>query len=328
MTNARNPLQLYISCSSNHHTGQSAKFYYMTILAHITDVHLPPVPRPNILQLSVKQTLGYMNWLRERQRHHDGEVLSLMREDLLNQEVSHILCSGDVVNIALAAEFEQALVWIRSLGASDHVSFTPGNHDYYGRQASALGLAKFAHYMSSDERGRALGGADWPQSPFVRVINDAAIIGVNSGIETPPFKAFGKIAPTTLEKLGRILQEAKEVGLYRCLMLHHPPLSSMTGVHRGLKNADEFERLIVNAGAEIVLYGHNHRYARQSLTTIDGDCAMISTPSFSMAAGQRYDAARYNLIRFERADGAWRTELIGRGIDKSGQVTEVERVIL
>ena len=47
-----------------------------------------------------------------------------------------------------------------------------------------------------------------------------------------------------------------------------------------------------------------------------------------MSLNTRYDAARYNLITFERGDGTWQTEMIGRGIDKSGQVAELERIVL
>ena len=48
----------------------------MFILAHLSDIHLAPLPRPNPFELVSKRGLGYINWLRKRRRIHRPEMLA------------------------------------------------------------------------------------------------------------------------------------------------------------------------------------------------------------------------------------------------------------
>ncbi|MBC7583853.1 MAG: metallophosphoesterase, partial [Tardiphaga sp.] len=43
-------------------------------LAHLSDVHLPPLPQPAIGELLGKRMLGYINWKRNRHRIHQSDV--------------------------------------------------------------------------------------------------------------------------------------------------------------------------------------------------------------------------------------------------------------
>lgn len=298
----------------------------MTIIAHITDVHLPPVPSPNFTDLSLKQMLGFLNWLRARQFDHQKHVLAAMTEDLITQKKDHILFSGDVVNLGLGEEFDYARSWMASLGGYEALSFVPGNHDYYSHKFSEERLKALAAYMKPDDMGRKLGGDCGPGLPFVRIIKDVAVIGVNSGIVTPPFRAYGLVHEAALERLTECLRRAKEAGFYRCVMIHHPPLVGLTKPHRALQNAADFQQIIRENGAELILFGHNHRQISQSFETIDGQCHVIGSPSFSMARDKKYDLARYNMFDISRQGSSWQTEMIGRGLLKQGgPVAEIER---
>ena len=42
----------------------------MFVLAHLSDPHLAPLPRPRPLELLSKRGLGYLNWLRKRRLIH------------------------------------------------------------------------------------------------------------------------------------------------------------------------------------------------------------------------------------------------------------------
>ncbi|MET0879712.1 MAG: metallophosphoesterase, partial [Tardiphaga sp.] len=48
----------------------------MFLLAHISDVHLAPLPSPALGDLMSKRGLGYLNWLRKRRAIHRPEVLA------------------------------------------------------------------------------------------------------------------------------------------------------------------------------------------------------------------------------------------------------------
>src|ERR1700761_5341720 len=107
-------------------------------LAHLSDPHLPPLPRPRPLELAGKRALGYLNWTRNRHRYHRRDVVDVLISDLQAQVPDHIAVTGDLVNLALAAEFPPALAWLNSVGPPERVSLVPGNHDAYVRATQHL----------------------------------------------------------------------------------------------------------------------------------------------------------------------------------------------
>ena len=54
----------------------------MFVLAHLSDVHLAPLPVPSPPELLSKRGLGYLNWLRKRRRIHRAEMLAKIVADL------------------------------------------------------------------------------------------------------------------------------------------------------------------------------------------------------------------------------------------------------
>src|SRR5262245_20870630 len=110
----------------------------MFVLAHLSDPHLAPLPRPRIAELASKRLTGYLNWLRKRRAIHESDVLAAIVRDLSSQRPDHIAVTGDLVNIALPAEFENARRWLDRLGPAADVSLVPGNHDAYVTGADML----------------------------------------------------------------------------------------------------------------------------------------------------------------------------------------------
>ena len=102
-------------------------------LAHLSDPHLPPLPRPRLRDLAGKRALGYLNWTRNRHKFHRRDVLDALVSDMQAQAPDHIAVTGDLVNLALEAEFAPALAWLESVGTPDRVTVVPGNHDAYVR---------------------------------------------------------------------------------------------------------------------------------------------------------------------------------------------------
>src|ERR1700730_5288472 len=87
-------------------------------LAHLSDPHLPPLPTPTLRELAGKRALGYLNWTRNRQRHHRRDVLDALVSDLQAQAPDQIAVTGDLVNLALQAEFAPALKWLEGGGGA------------------------------------------------------------------------------------------------------------------------------------------------------------------------------------------------------------------
>src|SRR6267142_4638752 len=96
-------------------------------LAHLSDPHLPPLPSLRLRDLAGKRALGYLNWTRNRRNVHKRDVLDALVSDLQAQKPDHIAITGDLVNLALEAEFAPSRAWLESVGAPDRVTVTPAN---------------------------------------------------------------------------------------------------------------------------------------------------------------------------------------------------------
>ncbi len=120
------------------------------VLAHLSDPHLAPLPRPSVGELASKRLTGYLNWLRKRRAIHRSDALEAIVRDLRRERPDHIAVTGDLVNIALSAEIENARRWLDELGAPADVTLVPGNHDAYVEAADALRGRHWAPYMAGD----------------------------------------------------------------------------------------------------------------------------------------------------------------------------------
>jgi 3',5'-cyclic AMP phosphodiesterase CpdA len=98
-------------------------------LAHLSDPHLPPLPAARLAELAGKRALGYLNWTRNRHKFHRRDVLDALVSDMQALAPDHIAVTGDIVNLALEAEFAPSRVWLESVGTADRVTVVPGNHD-------------------------------------------------------------------------------------------------------------------------------------------------------------------------------------------------------
>ena len=105
----------------------------MFVLAHLSDPHLGPLPRPRLAELASKRLLGFVNWHLRRHACHRPDVLDALIADVSAAAPDHIAITGDLINIALEEEFGPARAWLDRVGAPDRVSFVPGNHDIYVR---------------------------------------------------------------------------------------------------------------------------------------------------------------------------------------------------
>src|SRR5262245_27973582 len=120
-------------------------------LAHLSDPHLPPFPKPNLSELSDKTARGCPNGTRNRRKYHRREWLDGLVSDLKRQAPDHIAITGDLVNLALEAEFASSLAWLESIGPPDRVTAIPGNHDAYVRATRHRFSEVWADYLNGDD---------------------------------------------------------------------------------------------------------------------------------------------------------------------------------
>lgn len=292
----------------------------MFTLAHLSDPHLAPLPEPSWHELLSKRITGYINWQRKRRFIHDAAVLETLTEDLKRQAPDHIAVTGDIANIGLAAEYPRGRDWLEHLGSLRDVSFVPGNHDIYVGEAGVFAQRQWGAYMADDE-GR--GGF-----PYVRRRGPIVLIGLTTGVPTAPFLATGWIGTKQLAEFAAVLNTLKNEDLFRVVMLHHPPVSE-AGRHKRLLDAAVFLRIIKTHGADLVLHGHDHLHMLNWLEGQGGTrVPAVGVPSASAQPGSDKDAAAYHLYAIDGKRGAWRVELISRGVTADGAVVEEKRMML
>jgi 3',5'-cyclic AMP phosphodiesterase CpdA len=292
----------------------------MFTLAHLSDPHLAPLPKPRWSELIGKRVTGYINWQRKRRFIHDPAVLAQIVADMKAQGCDHIAVTGDIANIALAAEFPRGRDWLESLGSPRDVTFVPGNHDVYVQEAASFAARQWGANMSDDD---GVGGF-----PFLRRRGPLALIGLSTGVPTAPFLATGWIGTKQLAGLAAILNQLKNENLFRVLLIHHPPVSEAAR-HKRLLDAPVLLRVIAAHGADLVLHGHDHVHMINWLNGPNGSrVPAVGVPSASAVSGKAKDAAAYHLYRIEGSCGAWNCELISRGIGANGEIVQQKRFML
>jgi 3',5'-cyclic AMP phosphodiesterase CpdA len=282
-------------------------------LAHLSDPHLGPLPKPRLRELIGKRATGYLNWKRRRAAIHRPEVLARIVDDLKRQAPDHIAVTGDLINLALPAEFVQARAWLDALGSPSDVTLVPGNHDAYVRGWDARALAYWGEFMRGDN------GAGFP---FVRRRGPLALIGLSSAVVTPPFFATGHVGAEQLRRFEQVLEHCRDA--FRVVLIHHPPAADAARHLKRLIDAPQLCAALARHGAELVLFGHNHCRQRLMLEGRNGSIPAIGVPSASEAPPGEHDPAGYNLYRIDGQPGAWRCEMTARGV-AGDAVAETER---
>jgi 3',5'-cyclic AMP phosphodiesterase CpdA len=293
----------------------------MFVLAHLSDPHLAPLPKPRLGELLGKRATGYLNWRRKRHLIHRSDVLARIVGDLKTQRIDHLAVTGDLINIALPYEYAHARAFLESLGSPSNVTFVPGNHDAYVRSAARQPQVQWGDYMRGDDSVVVF--------PTLRQRGPIALIGLSTAVPTAPFLATGRLGDYQLARLAQLLDGCGQDGLFRVVLIHHPPLSSHPSWAKRLVDAEALRGVLARCGAELVLHGHDHA---RSLVFIDGPRRKVpvaGVPSASEAPPGEHDPAGYNLYRIEQSEDAWRCEMVSRGLARNGDaVVEIERVTL
>ncbi len=290
-------------------------------LAHLSDPHLPPLPAARLRDLAGKRAFGYLNWTRNRHKFHRRDVLDALVSDMQAQMPDHIAITGDLVNLALEAEFAPSRAWLESVGAPDRVTVIPGNHDAYVRVTRHRFAEAWGHYLDSDDPQG--GGVAFPS---LRRRGPLALISVSSAVPTPPLMATGRLGQTQLEQLERMLAGLSAEPAFRVLLIHHP-LRSDSHIKR-LTDLSELLAVLKQHGVELVLHGHDHVHSTIWIEGPKGSIPVIGVPSASALAHGHYPAAAYNLFSIERDGAAWRVEHTVRGMDEKLRVAELQKTRL
>ncbi|MBO6726619.1 MAG: metallophosphoesterase [Rhizobiaceae bacterium] len=280
-------------------------------LAHLSDIHLGPLPGVTYRQLASKRITGYINWHRNRRRSlHEG-VTDRLLADMEGFDPDHVAITGDLVNLALDAELELARIWLQSLGPAEGISVVPGNHDAYVPGALGRACRAWVDWMKPDLSPKVTTRHGFP---FLHRRGPLAVIGVSSAVATAPFMASGSFSSEQAKGLTELLETTESEGLFRVVMIHHPPVRGATATRKRLFGIRRFQKVIRKAGAELVIHGHTHLATTHWIKGRNGRVPVIGVPAAGQGPGSSKPAAQYNLFDIDGKPGDWKITLKRRGL--------------
>lgn len=284
-------------------------------LAHLSDPHLTSLSHLGWRQLTGKRLLGYLSWQRRRQYIHRPQQLARLCQDLQQQQLDHVLVSGDLTQLGSAAEFCQARDWLQTLGRPDGVTVVPGNHDCYTRAGESRVLQHWQAFVAGDAADASL--ADAPRFPFRRRRGPVDIIGLNSAVPTGCTQATGRLGEPALVRLQQLLHSSARAGQFRLLVIHHPPQPGAVRRRKRLLDSTALAQVLDQEGAELIVHGHSHHVSFDYWRAVP----VLGISSASSISRHPDAIAAWHLIDIEqRADAHWQLRIQRRRLAEHGPV--------
>ncbi len=263
-------------------------------LAHCSDLHLLSHDGAGVAKLLNKRWIGAANLLTNRSRHYHVQAFEQMVDDMNALGIEHVLCTGDVTNLALEQEFQFARGKFDRLAAGpEHVTVLPGNHDAYVAEGVEFFSQAFDEYHRPDPGWEWPDGARWP---LVRVRGELALIGVTTSRATPWFTAYGTVGEEQLARLQQVLADPRLAGKARVIAIHHPPAGKRAESKiRGLRDHAAFAKVIGEGGADLIVHGHEHRDMSEQLVGPSGPIPVRGVASGTYEHDKPERTARYRI---------------------------------
>lgn len=272
-------------------------------LAHLSDVHLPPVDVLSPKAFLGKRALSVLSWKRRRSRLHTLKTAQAVMNDIAAFAPDAIADTGDLTNFGLSQEFSQAAEWLELMPAPTVV--VPGNHDAMTARSRKQALATW-------DRWTAPRAEDFP---FVRRMGNLALIGVCSAVASPPLMAYGRVDIEQAMRLRRILDATRDA--CRIVLIHHPVTPGLVPWRKSLLGWKHVANALKEAGAELVLHGHSHCASIRFIP--ETSIPLIATPSASLMSNEPDKAAGWNAFRVVVEANYWRIEMTRRRMTETGE---------
>ncbi|WP_312794958.1 metallophosphoesterase [Tianweitania sp.] len=283
-------------------------------LAHLSDIHLGPLPEVTVRQLASKRITGYVNWQRNRKGVLDDAVLDALTADIKKINPDHIALTGDLVNLALDAEIEVARLWLQEFGGSEAVSLVPGNHDAYVPGAFDKICVAWGKYMAGDGEKGPISRKSFP---YLRVRGNVAFIGATSARASAPFMASGYFRDDQADRMRVLLDRAKKDGLFRVVMIHHPPVHGATAAHKRLFGIGRFQDVIREHGADLVLHGHTHLSTVHWIEGPKNRVPVVGVAAAGESVGEGKPLSHFNLFTISGEPDNWSIHMMRRGLSRT-----------
>jgi 3',5'-cyclic AMP phosphodiesterase CpdA len=265
-------------------------------LAHVSDLHLGPLPAIRPRELVSKRFTGWVNWRANRGRRQSQTILAGLIADLKARGPDFTAITGDLVNLGLPAEFAGARRWLDRFADPARAMAVCGNHDAYVPGALAAALAAWQPYVAGDDGAPLRDSGDYPA---VRRRDGVSIVACNSARASLPFLATGYFRAGQAARLAAILDEERRENRIRVVLIHHPPAGPTHGLHKRLSGAVLFRRALAQCGAELVLHGHTHVASLTHLPGPNRPVPVVGVPAAGETGTGKRPAGRYNWFEID-----------------------------
>lgn len=266
-------------------------------LAHLSDLHLYPEGALHPSDLLGRRALGALNLFLMRRSSHLPKVVEAAVAAINAAGVDQVIVTGDLTNLALEPEFAMAARILEPLGGPDRVSMIPGNHDYYTPEA--IRARRFERWF-----GRFV----WPSGegdyPAFKDVSGLRLVLARSATMPPPLCAHGWIGAPQADRIRTLVREARDLGLFPVLAVHHyihvqHNIREITGF---LADRWRLRDLVRTSGVGLVLHGHDHHPHEMNVRGSDGrSVPVIGCGSTSVFAPEHGRRGRFHI--YEIADG-------------------------
>lgn len=205
-----------------------------------------------------------------------GESANL-RKWLADECPDYLLISGDLTAGAGREEYQRAADWIREVELGGiKVSVVPGNHDigYWGNAAS------LGRQLTGSKYHRWIEIMDRPIEPCLRGPFFMSL-GLNSAHGVSPTRiSSGFLRPGQRARAEELLYATPKDHL-RVVFCHHPLVRFQKSFHKTMFMAETVMREMLDGGADLILWGHQHSFATAALDKTGGKCIAVQGPTLS-----------------------------------------------
>jgi 3',5'-cyclic AMP phosphodiesterase CpdA len=271
----------------------------MIRIAHVSDLHV--LSRTAAHWRSIvfnKRVTGYANLVLRRGRVHRRDYLLSVLAAAAEQS-DHLVVTGDITNLSLEHEYEQACRLLSDVARRTEVTVMPGNHDIY--LPSTHEGRRFAHhfapFLASDlpELARDLQAGPFP---CVKLRGPVAFIALSSAVPRPPFVAAGYVGRPQLQALEQVLGHPAVRRRTPIVLIHHPPVDArprLVQLRDGLVDGAALRNVLAPLTHGVVLFGHLHVRRRCTLHTPSGTLDVVAASGAALSHADAAARAGFNL---------------------------------
>jgi len=235
---------------------------------------------------------------------HSVKLLKKILNALEEEQVDHLLVTGDVTLSGETSEFERAAELLAPWAGAGKLTVLPGNHDVWSWDAAASW--RFLRVLGPDGRGMKKPFAAYPLA--VELSPEVTLVALDTARwGEDPRSAPGAVGSEQLAAARELVKGAVQAGRAVVLALHHhltiPPErvpSDRKLARMPLADAYKVVRLVAEVPVAAVLHGHRHVHFRLDLPGPQGPTPVICAGSASRVADEPVRRPRALVHEFDR----------------------------